>query len=87
LYYYDLENEVPTELKVYPFQIMDITLNKYRGHNITEAISSVENLIEKIKRVNGTFISIWHNEALSDHGLWKGWEQVYREMLRFVFEK
>ncbi len=86
-YYYDLEEETPTGLKVYPFQIMDITLNKYRGQNITEAISSVESLIEKIKKVDGTFISIWHNEALSDHGHWKGWEQVYREMLRFVFEK
>ena len=86
-YYYDLQKEEKTELTLYPFQIMDITLNKQKGLNTTAAISSVENMIEKIKKVDGTFISIWHNEALSDHGHWKGWENVYREMLRYVFEK
>ncbi len=84
--FYDLEKEEETGLKVFPFEVMDITLNKYKGYNVTEAISSIESVIEKIKKVNGTFISIWHNEALSDHGHWKGWETVYREMLRFVFE-
>ena len=84
--FYDLESGEETELKIYPFEVMDITLNKYKGYNVTEAISSIESVIEKIKKVNGTFISIWHNEALSDHGHWKGWETVYREMLRFVFE-
>ena len=85
--YYDLQAEEATELTIYPFQIMDITLNQHKGYNITEAISVVEDLIEKVKRVRGTFISIWHNEALSDHGHWRGWETVYREMLRLIFEQ
>ncbi|MEF8810096.1 MAG: polysaccharide deacetylase family protein [Bacteroidales bacterium] len=86
-HYYDLDNEEETSLTVYPFQVMDITLNQHKKYNVTAAISVIEDLIEKIKHVNGTFITIWHNEALSDHGHWKGWETVYREMLRLVFEK
>jgi hypothetical protein len=86
-FFYDLQEEEETSLKVFPFEIMDITLNRHKKFNVTEAISSIESIIEKIKHVDGTFISIWHNEALSDHGHWKGWETVYREMLRFVFEK
>ena len=86
-HYYDLNNEEETTLTVYPFQLMDITLNQHKKYNVTAAISVIEDLIEKIKNVNGTFITIWHNEALSDHGHWKGWETVYREMLRLVFEK
>jgi hypothetical protein len=66
---------------------MDITLNQYKKYNVSAAISVIEDLIEKIRNVNGTFVTIWHNEALSDHGHWKGWETVYREMLRLVFEK
>ncbi|MFP4622057.1 MAG: polysaccharide deacetylase family protein, partial [Bacteroidales bacterium] len=85
--YYDLPHEEETSLTVYPFQVMDITLNQHKRYNISAAISVIEDLIEKIKHVNGTFITIWHNEALSDHGHWKGWETVYREMLRLVFEK
>ncbi|MGM0531446.1 MAG: polysaccharide deacetylase family protein [Bacteroidota bacterium] len=86
-HYYDLANEEETPLTVYPFQVMDITLNQHKKYNVSAAISVIEDLIEKIKNVNGTFITIWHNEALSDHGHWKGWETVYREMLRLVFEK
>lgn len=85
--YFDLIQNQETPLQVYPFQIMDTTLNKHKGYSVSEAISVIESLVEKIKQVNGTFISIWHNEALSDHAHWKDWETVYREMLRFVFEK
>lgn len=85
--YYDLEKEQETTLKVYPFQVMDITLNHHKKHNVRTAISAIEDIIDKIKDVNGTFVTIWHNEALSDHGHWKGWETVYREMLRLVYEK
>ena len=85
--YYDLNFEEETSLTIYPFQLMDITLNQYKKYNVSAAISVIEDLIEKIRNVNGTFVTIWHNEALSDHGHWKGWETVYREMLRLVFEK
>ena len=86
-HYYDLSNEEETTLTVYPFHVMDITLNQHKRYTVSAAISVIEDIIEKIKNVNGTFITIWHNEALSDHGHWKGWETVYREMLRLVFEK
>jgi hypothetical protein len=85
--FYDLYSEKESELKIFPFQVMDATLNQYLKLNVDEAIQKVSEIIQKVKDVQGTFISLWHNESLSDHGNWKGWEPVYKNMLEKVFEK
>jgi hypothetical protein len=85
--FYDLYNEEETGLKIYPFQVMDTTLNQYLKLEVNEAIDKIAEIIRKVKQVNGTFISLWHNESLSDHGYWKGWEPVYKQMLEIIFNK
>jgi uncharacterized protein YjaG (DUF416 family) len=85
--FYDLYAEKESELKIFPFQVMDATLNQYLKLDVNEAIDKVAEIIDKVKQVKGTFISLWHNESLSDHGHWKGWEIVYKKMLETVFEK
>lgn len=85
--FYDLYNEQETELKIYPFQVMDTTLNQYLKLKVDDAINLIEMIIQKVKEVNGTYISLWHNESLSDHGYWKGWEPVYKKMLELISEK
>jgi len=85
--FYDLYNEKETDLKIYPFQIMDVTLNQYLKLSVDKALEKIKLIIEKVKQVDGTFISLWHNESVSDHGYWKGWEPVYKKMLEIIFEK
>ncbi|MCK5028900.1 MAG: polysaccharide deacetylase family protein [Bacteroidales bacterium] len=85
--FYDLYNEKATDLRIHPFYVMDATLNQYLKLNIDEAVELIAKIIKKVKQVNGTFISLWHNESLSDHGHWKGWEPVYKQMLEIIFEK
>jgi len=85
--FYDLYNEHETELRIFPFEVMDVTLNQYLKLSVEEAEEKIKCIIDKIKSVNGTFICLWHNESLSDHGYWKGWEPVYKKMLEIIFEK
>ncbi|OFX87406.1 MAG: hypothetical protein A2W99_07130 [Bacteroidetes bacterium GWF2_33_16] len=85
--FYDLYNERETDLRIFPFQVMDVTLNQYLKLSIEESQEKIKEIIGKIKEVNGTFICLWHNESLSDHGHWKGWEPVYKRMLEIIFEK
>ncbi|MFT4903320.1 MAG: hypothetical protein ACI84S_001027, partial [Thalassomonas sp.] len=33
---------------------------------------------------NGTLISIWHNDTFSEQGPWKGWRNVYEEMVKLI---
>lgn len=79
--HYDLDSESLTKLKIHPFAVMDGTLNEYLHLSPEQAIAKVEQLVNAVREVNGTFIHIWHNETLNDQGIWKGWKEVYLKTL------
>ena len=80
--WYDLEKEEGTDLTIHPFAVMDGTLNNYLKLSPGQAIEKVKEIVSEIKKVNGEFISIWHNETLSDWREWKGWKDVYGEVIK-----
>lgn len=80
--FFDLEDNEQTTLKIYPFQVMDGTLNEYMKLNKQEALSKIEELVNSVKLVDGTFISLWHNQSLSEQNNWKGWSGIYEKMLK-----
>jgi hypothetical protein len=82
--FYDLDLEVETKLRIHPFAVMDGTLRDYMELTPTDAIEQIRVLINEVKKVNGTFISLWHNESLSDKKRWKGWRRVYEELLEMA---
>jgi hypothetical protein len=84
--FYDLDLESETKLIIHPFTVMDGTLRDYMNLGIEEAISSIHKLIDEVKAVEGTFISLWHNESLSDQQRWKGWRNVYESMIRYAIQ-
>ena len=79
--FYDLTSENETSLQIYPFQVMDGTLNNYMKLSPDEALVECKKLIDEVKKVNGTFISLWHNESLSEMREWKQWRTVYYKLL------
>lgn len=82
--FYDLEKEQETNLTIHPFAVMDGTLNSYLKLSPVQAIEKVKEIVKEIKNVNGEFISIWHNETLSDWREWKGWKDVYEEVIKIA---
>jgi hypothetical protein len=80
-YFYDLSAERTTPLRIFPFQVMEVTLNQYMGLSPEAAWSTVIRLMEEVKLVGGVFCSIWHNESLSDQGKWKGYRMVFEKMI------
>lgn len=82
--YYDLPKEEVTDLMIYPFAVMDGTLKDYMNVSPTDAFDILRHLIDEVKAVNGTFISLWHNESLGDRFRWKGWREVYEQMVRYA---
>lgn len=75
--FYDLDLETPTELTVHPFAFMEATLKYYMKLNPEESKKTISELIKKVKAVDGTFMSLWHNETLTDKGIWAGWRDVF----------
>ncbi|MFI5163880.1 MAG: polysaccharide deacetylase family protein, partial [Bacteroidia bacterium] len=82
--WYDLEKEEETNLMIHPFAVMDGTLNNYLKLSPEQAIEKIKEIVKEIKSVNGEFISIWHNETLSDWREWKGWRDVYEKVIQIA---
>ena len=80
-YFYDLDNEQVTNLRIHPFAVMDATLKYYMKVKPGDAMSYILPLIDEVKKVNGDFVSLWHNESLSENKLWAGWRTVYEQMV------
>lgn len=84
--WYDLADEKITGLTIHPFTVMDATLRYYLRLNPGEAIDLIKEMKMAVREVNGTFVSLWHNESLSEIDPWLGWRKVFEEMLKFTPE-
>lgn len=83
-YFYDLDFEIQTPLKVIPFALMDTTLNDYMNLTPKQALGRIRDLQKEVKAVNGLFVSLFHNESLSNYTRWKGWSRLYESMLKIA---
>ncbi len=84
-YLYDLLKDEATPLKMFPFQVMDVTLRQYLRLTPEDAILKIDALIEEVKAVGGIFCSIWHNESLGEKDGWKGYREVFENMNQLGF--
>ncbi len=82
--FYDLDMELETNLKIHPFAVMEGTLKYYMKVHREDAMQKIKPLIDAVKAVNGHFISLWHNDTLSNRKLWVGWSAVYEEMVKYA---
>lgn len=83
-YWYDLSLERKTSLLVYPFCFMDA--NAYYEQKLTppQAFDEIRHYHDIIKKVNGTMITIWHNNFFGSDKIFEGWKEVYELFLQEV---
>jgi hypothetical protein len=83
-YWYDIEKEEITQLRVYPFCFMDA--NSFFEQKLTpvQALIEIKDYYNIVKSVNGTMIIIWHNPFLGTDDLFDGWREVYEEFVKEV---
>lgn len=80
--FYDLPLEIKTNLRVYPFMVMDVTLKDYLQLSPAEAFETVKKLIHEVKAVKGMFSTLWHNNTLCECEDWIGWRTMYEQMVK-----
>lgn len=83
-YFYDLDFEIQTPLKIFPFALMDTTLHDYMRLTPKQSLGKIRDLKNAVAAVNGTFITLFHNESLSGYLRWKGWSNIYESMLKIA---
>lgn len=81
-YFFDLEKNEPTDLKVHPFCIMDLTLTKYLRIRSSSVLRYIAPVISNIQQVNGNIMVSFHNEAMPGKGKWKKWHHMYEEIIK-----
>ena len=82
--WYDLEREACTNLIVYPFVAMDVTLQQYLGLSAEEAYSRLKDLHYEIEQVGGPFCLLWHNSSFYAEDGWAGWGEMYERVLQLA---
>ena len=80
-YFYDLDFEIQTPLKIFPFAAMDVTLNDYLNFTPKRSYNTLMHLAKEVRSVKGTFITVFHNESVSGTGRWRGWGRLYDSLL------
>lgn len=81
--FYDLDNDIPTSLTIHPFAVMDGTLRDYLNLSIGDSYNVITQVIDEVKKVNGTFTFLTHNETLGGQKRWLGWPELYRKILEY----
>ena len=79
--FYDLSSEKVTSLKIFPFQIMEMTFSQYLKQKPSEALGKMKSLMEEVKAVGGTFISVWHNETIGESADGTSFREIFEEMV------
>lgn len=85
--FYDLGAEQATHLRIHPFTVMDATLRFYKLLKPAEVLTHVKPLIREVRENGGTFMTLWHNESISDRAPWKGWKHTYEEVVNAATSK
>jgi len=81
-WWYDLKKEEQTNLRIHPFQIMEVTLKEYLHLSPKQAEAKIIQLIDATKQVGGDFRFIWHNSSFSSIGGWEKWRYLYEWMFQ-----
>lgn len=79
-YFYDLDQDMPTGIKVFPFAF---SINKFWRADSEENMQLIGRIIAEVKKVGGTLVATWDNEALSDYRIDR-WQDNFRDILEMA---
>ena len=82
--FYDLLTETETGLVIHPHTFMEGTFIEDMQLPVTATLPKMTALVDEVKKVNGHFISIWHNHSLCNQNEWKGLREVHDSLAAYA---
>jgi hypothetical protein len=83
-YWFDLEENEATQLLLHPFCYMDANSFYEQHYTPQQAYEEMIGYYNNVKAVNGTMISIWHNNFLGADKLYSGWKEAYEKFIKEI---
>lgn len=81
-YWYDLEKEEETGLRLFPFCFMDANAFYEQGLTASKAMNELMHYYHLIRKVGGLMVTIWHNSFLGSDPQYAGWKEAYEIFLK-----
>jgi hypothetical protein len=81
-YWYDLEKEEKTKLRIHPLIFMDVSFKKYLKLNPEESFQKMINIEREVRQHQGQLTSLWHNSSFYNKEGWKNWWICYSRFLK-----
>ncbi|MCK7591936.1 polysaccharide deacetylase family protein [Subsaxibacter sp. CAU 1640] len=82
--FYDLDYEVQTPLQINTFHLFDSAL--LSKASLLDKKEELQRLMDEVKKVNGTFAPVFHNHSFSNEERWKGFRELFSDVLDSVNE-
>jgi len=76
-YWYNLKEEKTTSLRLFPFCFMDANCYYEQHQDSDTAFKELMTYKDECEKVNGLFISIFHNNFLGNNKQFAGWPEMY----------
>ena len=83
-FWYDLEKNEQTGLRIHPFCFMDANSFYEQKQTAQQTYDELMHYLSVCKEVNGTLTTIWHNNFLGDAVEFKGWKEIYEQFIAQV---
>ena len=80
-YWYHLKKEQTTSLRLYPFCFMDANSFYEQYQDATISFTEIMHYKNECQKINGLFISIFHNNFLGTDKQFSGWAAMYAEFI------
>lgn len=82
--FYDLLAEEQTALMVHPFAIMDSAMAYRMRLSPEAAVQEAQRMVDAVRKVEGRFISVWHERFLSGYGNEAGWGSLAKALIPYA---
>lgn len=83
-YWYNLGNDMVTDLRVHPFCFMDANAFYEQRQDPQQTLEELKHYLAICRQVNGTLNIIWHNNFLGTSASFAGWSELYKQFIPLV---
>lgn len=80
-FWYDLEKDEQTTLRIHPFCFMDANAYYEQQQLQQQTLDELVYYLSVCKAINGTLITIWHNNFLGTSKQFNGWREIYEQFI------
>ncbi len=80
-FWYDLQKESISNLRLYPFCFMDANCHYEQKLTMEQSFQELDYYRKECENVNGLFIPIFHNNFLGTDPAFKGWRELYSQFI------